>query len=78
MESIFDCCVHTLESPTLVSSACEGRFLAGEEAVHSAVAKPSGIVLLESESKGAAFVDLTSYDRVDHVYTVSVQGEHQE
>lgn len=71
----FDCCVHTLESPTVVTGSCEGRFLAGDDAACCALAKHSGVVVLKSASDGAAAtVNLASYDRVDYVFTLSVQG----
>lgn len=75
MDSIFDCYVHTLETPTIVGSTCAGQFLAGSDATCCALAKQSGIVVLKSESDGATpTINLSSYDRVDHVHTLSVQG----
>lgn len=77
MDSVYDCCIHTLETPTVVNSACSGRFLAGDHAACCAIAKNSGIVVLKSEKDGATTaLNLPSYDRVDHVHTLSVQGVH--
>lgn len=77
MDGVYNCCIHTLETPTVLNSACSGRFLAGDEAACSAIAKNSGVVVLKAENAGATpTLNLSSYDRVDHVHTLSVQGAY--